>query len=114
MLTLYGIKNCDTVRKARKWLDEQGLAYRFHDFRADGLERKRLQGWADELGWENLLNRRGTTWRRLPEADREGVDRTAAIRLMLDHPAIIKRPVLDTGKRRLLGFDPEEYGKLAR
>lgn len=112
MVTLYGISNCDTIRKARRWLDEQGVEFRFHDYRKDGLEREQLSGWADELGWQALLNRRGTTWRKLPEADREGIDRDSAIALMLAQPAMIKRPLLDTGTTRLLGFDEQQYKDL--
>lgn len=112
MVTLYGISNCDTIRKARRWLDAQGVEFRFHDYRKDGLEREQLSGWADELGWQALLNRRGTTWRKLPEADREGIDRDSAIALMLAHPAMIKRPLLDTGNKRLLGFDEQQYKDL--
>jgi arsenate reductase (glutaredoxin) len=109
MITLYGIKNCDTVKKARAWLDAHGIEYRFHDFRADGLDEKRLRAWVKELGWETLLNRRGTTWRRLPEKVREGIDEIGAIKVMLAEPAIIKRPVLDLGKERRVGFTPEDY-----
>ncbi|MEJ2345176.1 MAG: ArsC family reductase [Gammaproteobacteria bacterium] len=112
MVTLYGIKTCDTVRKARKWLDAHDIDYRFHDFRADGLDSRRLAAWVDELGWEMLLNRRGTTWRRLPESKRAGVDRQRATALMLEHPALIKRPVLDLGGARQLGFSAERYRQL--
>jgi len=112
MITLYGIANCDTVRKARRWLDAQGVDYRFHDFRNDGLDREQLQTWTSELGWEPLLNRRGTTWRKLPEELRAGMDRAGAIRVMLEHPAIIKRPLLDLGQRRVLGFSPDLYTEL--
>ncbi len=112
MITLYGIKNCDTVKKARRWLDDNGVAYRFHDYRADGLDRRRLGQWVDELGWETLLNRRGTTWRKLPEAVREGIDAATAVQVMLDNPAVIKRPLLDAGTQRVAGFDAEIYRKL--
>ena len=112
MITLYGIANCDTVRKARKWLEAQGVAYRFQDFRKDGLDPEQLQAWASELGWEQLLNRRGTTWRKLPEALRAGMDQPAAVRVMLQQPAIIKRPLLDLGQRRVLGFSPDLYTEL--
>jgi len=110
-ITLYGIPNCDTMRKARHWLKDQDIDYRFHDYRKDGLDTAMLEGWADELGWEALLNRRGTTWRRLPETDRDGIDRERAIRLMLEHPAMIKRPLLDTGSERLLGFREPDYAE---
>ncbi len=112
MITLYGIKNCDTMKKARTWLDGHGVEYRFHDYRKDGLDRKRLAAWVDELGWETLLNRRGTTWRRLPETVRENIDRDAAIDVMLDNPAIIRRPLLDLGDRRIVGFKADEYEAL--
>jgi len=109
MITLYGISNCDTVRKARRWLDSQAVAYRFHDYRKDGLSAPQLDAWCDELGWENLLNRRGTTWRQLPETEREGVDRQRAVALMLAQPAMIKRPLLDLGNVRKLGFTEADY-----
>lgn len=109
---LYGIKNCDTVRKTRRWMDDHGVKYRFHDLRADGIEPERLRAWADELGWEALLNRRGTTWRKLPDERKSDVDLEHAIELMLQQPALIKRPVLDLGTRRLVGFDAEGYADL--
>ena len=110
-LTLYGIANCDTVKKARRWLADQGLAYRFHDFRKDGLNESLLRSWAAELGWEALLNRRGTTWRQIPPEATAGLDEDRALRLMLEHPAVIRRPVLDTGRVRLIGFDESTYRK---
>lgn len=109
MITLYGISNCDTIKKARQWLEAHGIDYRFHDYRKAGVDGDQLAAWADELGWENLLNRRGTTWRQLPDAEREGVDRDRALRLMAAHPAMIKRPVLDLGERRALGFKEADY-----
>ncbi len=109
MVTLYGIPNCDTIKKARHWLAEAGVAYRFHDYRKDGLERTTLQQWIAELGWEALLNRRGTTWRQLDEQQRTSINAEQAVTLMLAHPALIKRPLLDTGKTRLLGFSSEQY-----
>ncbi|MEH6469620.1 MAG: ArsC family reductase [Halopseudomonas sp.] len=109
MTTLYGISNCDTIKKARKWLDGQNVDYRFHDYRKQGLERDQLEAWADELGWEALLNRRGTTWRQLPEDTKAAVDRDQAIDLMLQQPAMIKRPLLDLGHSRKLGFKEAEY-----
>jgi arsenate reductase len=112
MVTLYGIKNCDTMRKARRWLEGHGVEYRFHDYRKDGIDAARLRGWCGELGWETLLNRRGTTWRRLPEAQREGVDAARAIALMVEHPAMIKRPILDLGDRRVAGFAEDRYRDL--
>ena len=114
MITLYGISNCDTIRKARRWLEDAGIDYRFHDYRKHGLHSDQLTNWADELGWQALLNRRGGTWRKLPEADRDGIDRDRAIALMLQHPAMIKRPLLDNGDRRLLGFDQQQYRELLK
>ena len=111
MLTLYGIKNCDTVKKARQWLEAQGIEYRFHDFRKDGLDLGRLERWEAELGWEALLNKRGTSWRRLEESQRESIDRAKALGLMLAQPSLIKRPVLEIGTKTLIGFIPEEYAK---
>jgi arsenate reductase len=109
MTTLYGIRNCDTIKKARRWLDTNGIDYRFHDVRADGLARSDLQQWVQSLGWESLLNRRGTTWRKLPESVRNGINKTTATGLMLDNPAIIKRPVLAHRNRLYLGFSVDSY-----
>ena len=100
-VTIYGIKNCDTMKKARAWLDQRDVAYEFHDYKAAGIERAKLEGWAREAGWETLLNRAGTTFRKLPEKDKEG----------LTEPSIIKRPVLDVGGKLLVGFKPEQYEK---
>ena len=112
MITLYGIRNCDTIRKARHWLAEHGIEYRFHDFRADGISEAMLAPWIGELGWEQLLNRRGTTWRRLPETERNSINGDSAMRIMLAQPAIIRRPVLDTGKTRHIGFSDEAHPPL--
>jgi arsenate reductase len=112
MTTLYGIKNCDTVRKARQWLEAQGIDYTFHDFRANGLESKDLRAWVKAVGWETLLNRRGTTWRQLPDKDKDGVDEKRAIDLMLAQPTLIKRPVLVHKKITHVGFKPAEYEAL--
>ena len=109
MITLYGISNCDTIKKARAWLSNNEIEYTFHDYRKQGLERDQLEAWADELGWESLLNRRGTTWRQLPESIRASVDRDQAISLMLEQPAMIKRPLLDLGQSRKLGFKDSDY-----
>lgn len=108
---MYGIKNCDTVKKARRWLDEQQIAYRFHDYRVDGLNADMLQRFIAGLGWEALLNTRGTTWRKLDETRRESIqDAAAAVALMLEMPAIIKRPLLcASGKPMLLGFTGSSY-----
>ena len=108
---LYGIRNCDTVKKARAWLDARGVAYGFHDYKTAGIDAARLRAWAAELGWEKLLNRAGTTFRKLPDAEKEGLDADKAIALMLAQPSMIKRPVLDLGERRLLGFSEAGYEK---
>lgn len=112
MLTLYGIKNCDTVKKARAWLAQHDIAYRFHDLRADGLDAARLQRWVKAVGWETLLNTRGTTWRQLPDADKQALDATGAIKLMLAHPTLIKRPVVEHGATVIVGFNAATYSKL--
>jgi len=109
MTPLYGIKNCDTVKKARHWLEAQGHEYRFHDFRADGLSPELLDKLEARLGWETLLNRRGTTWRKLEEAQRENLDRAKAMALMLAQPSLIKRPVLEAAGKTLIGFTPDYY-----
>jgi arsenate reductase len=109
--TLYGIKACDTMKKARDWLDQHGVAYQFHDYKAVGIDKPRLQAWVDELGWEVVLNRAGTTFRKLPESDRQDLDGARAIDLMLAQPSMIKRPVLDLGTQRLVGFKPDLYAK---
>ncbi len=114
-VTIYGIKNCDTVKKARAWLDQRGVAYLFHDYKTDGIERERLQGWVDRVGWEALVNRAGTTFRKLPEADKVGLDAGKAVTLMLAQPSTIKRPVLDLGGGRLVvGFAPDAYARAVR
>jgi arsenate reductase len=107
--TLYGIPNCDTVKKARVWLDSRGVAYAFHDYKKAGAPAAALGDWVTEHGWEALLNRAGTTFRALPEADKTDLDATKAIALMLAQPSMIKRPVLDLGSRRLVGFKPEAW-----
>ena len=113
-LTLYGIKNCDTVKKARAWLDARGVAYGFHDYKTAGIDEARLRGWAAELGWERLLNRAGTTFRKLPDSDRQDIDEHKAVALMLAQPSMIKRPVLDLGDRRLVGFKEQEWAEALR
>jgi arsenate reductase len=113
-ITIYGIKNCDTMKKARAWLDSQGVVYRFHDYKAAGIARDQLKRWSDELGWETLLNRAGTTFRKLPDRDKESLNQAKALALMLAQPSMIKRPVLDLGGKLLVGFEPEVYaGELA-
>lgn len=112
LITLYGIKNCDTVKKARKWLDAHAIEYRFHDFRADGLDRDVLASWLEELGWENLVNRRSTSWKALDESTRERMDEHSALRAIMAQPTLIKRPLLDTGKERFTGFSTTNYQKI--
>lgn len=107
--TIYGIKNCDTMKKARAWLDAQGIAYAFHDYKAAGIERGTIKAWADQVGWEVLLNRAGTTFRALAEAEKQNLTEAKAIALMAAQPSMIKRPVLDLGGRLLVGFKPEQY-----
>ena len=108
-VTLYGIKNCDTMKKARAWLDGKGVAYRFHDYKAEGIERGRLEGWAARVGWQILLNSAGTTFRKLPDRQKQGLTKEKAIALMLEHPSMIKRPVLEAGGKLLVGFKSTEY-----
>jgi len=112
MVTLFGIPNCDKVRKARRWLDDHRVAHRFHDFRKDGLDEPRIRAWVAELGWEALLNRSGTTWRAAPDAVKARIDADSAIAFMLQAPAAIKRPVLDTGHARVVGFSESRYRSL--
>ena len=109
MVTIYGIKACDTMKKARAWLDEHGVTYGFHDYKAAGIDRERLRAWSGQVGWEVLLNRAGTTFRALPDAEKAGLDETKAIGLMLAQPSMIKRPVLDADGRLLVGFRPDAY-----
>jgi arsenate reductase len=112
MITIYGIKNCDTMKKARAWLEERGIAYSFHDYKVSGIEKSRLEQWAKRLSWESLLNRAGTTFRKLPEAEKSHLTESKAIALMLAQPSMIKRPVLEAGGELLAGFRPEQYEKL--
>ena len=109
--TIYGIKNCDTMKKARAWLDSHGVNYEFHDYKAAGAPKEKLKAWSDELGWETLLNRAGTTFKKLPEADKEYLNERKALALMLDQPSMIKRPVLEVGGKLVVGFKPEIYAK---
>ncbi len=113
-ITLYGIRNCDTVKKARSWLEANKVDYAFHDYKTAGIDAAHLQIWCRELGWETLLNRAGTTFRKLPDADQEGLNERTAIALMLAQPSMIKRPVLDLGKKRLVGFKPLLYERTLR
>ena len=110
-ITIYGIKNCDTMKKARGWLDEHGVKYAFHDYKSEGIAKDKLKAWSDELGWEALLNRAGTTFRKLPDADRQGLNERKALALMLAQPSMIKRPVLEAGSKLLVGFKADVYAK---
>lgn len=111
-VTIHGIRNCDTMKKARAWLDAQGIEHAFHDYKTAGIDRATLEGWVRALGWESLLNRAGTTFRKLPEAEKEGLDEARAIALMLAQPSMIKRPVLAAKGRLLVGFKPEDYARV--
>jgi arsenate reductase len=108
---IYGIKACDTMKKARDWLEGHGVAYDFHDYKTTGIDRPRLEAWSRAVGWETLLNKAGTTFRKLPDADKQGVDEAKAIALMLANPSMIKRPVLETRDQLLVGFKPDVYGR---
>jgi arsenate reductase len=111
-ITIYGIKNCETMKKARAWLDQRGVGHAFHDYKTAGIERVRLERWCKKVGWEALLNRAGMTFRKLPEKEKRAVDANKAMALMLAQPSMIKRPVLDLGGGKLLvGFKPEVYGE---
>ena len=109
MVTIYGIKNCDTMKKARTWLEGHGVDYAFHDYKAAGIDRAHLEAWSKAVGWEVLLNRAGTTFKGLPDADKQGIDQDKAIKLMMAQPSMIKRPVLDLGGKLLVGFKPDQY-----
>jgi len=108
-ITIYGIKNCDTMKKARAWLDEHGVDYSFHDYKTAGIDKDRLARWSKAVGWETLLNRAGTTFRKLPDAEKTNLTEKKAMALMLAQPSMIKRPVLDVGGKLLVGFKPESY-----
>lgn len=108
-VTLYGLSTCDTTRTARKWLDAEGVAYGFHDVRTDGLTKALVEGWVKKLGWEKVLNKASTTWRELPDKDKADVDGKKAVALLLAHPTLVKRPVLDRGGELSLGFKPAAY-----
>ncbi|MXN50564.1 ArsC family reductase [Shinella sp. AETb1-6] len=111
-VTIYGIKNCDTMKKARTWLDAKGVAYRFHDYKAEGIDAESLKRWVETLGWETVLNRSGTTFRALPDVDKQDLDAGKAIALMLAQPSMIKRPILDRDGALTAGFKPEIYDTL--
>ncbi|MGE0044124.1 MAG: ArsC family reductase [Hyphomonadaceae bacterium] len=114
-ITLYGIKNCDTMKKARAWLDAAGVAYAFHDYKSEGVEKAKVEAWVKEAGWEIVFNRAGTTFRNLPEAEKAGLNEKKAVALMVAQPSMIKRPVLEGAGPLLVGFKPDVYEKaLAR
>lgn len=108
-IAMYGIKNCSTVKKARDWLDGHGVTYEFHDYKSEGADAKKLEAWCKEFGWESVLNRAGTTFRNLPEKDKQDLDAAKAIKLMVAQPSMIKRPLVDLGGKRLLGFKEDAY-----
>ncbi|WP_019530532.1 ArsC family reductase [Dasania marina] len=112
MVTLYGIKNCDSVKKARKWLDAHDVDYRFHDFRSDGINAQQVDGWLAALGWETLVNKRSTTWKQLSETTRNAMDTKLAASVLLEQPTLIKRPLLDSGKGLSVGFKDSDYQQL--
>ncbi len=109
MMTIYGIPNCDTMKKARKWLGDQGIDYHFHNFKKEGLDEALLLRWTEAVGWEKLLNKRGMMWRKLDQETRDNIDESSAIHIMLETPSIIKRPVLDDGKGLHVGFSDADY-----
>jgi len=110
--TLYGIRNCDTMKKARAWLDGHGVAYDFHDYKVSGIDRAKLDKWAAVVGWETLLNRAGTTFRKLPDSAKAGLTEARAMKLMIEQPSMIKRPVLEQGRTLLVGFDEKRYSAI--
>jgi len=112
MIKIYGIPNCDTIKKARKWLKDNDIDYEFYDYKKLGVPEKELKAWVKQLGWETLLNKRGTTWRKLDESVKESVNEASAIKIMLENPSIIKRPVLVSGKTLLVGFKADDYMQL--
>jgi arsenate reductase len=114
LLTIYGIPNCDSCRKTRKWLDTNGIEYEFHDLRQDGVDETMLERWAGAVGWKALLNTRSTTWRGLPDADKQAVDESRAIRLMATHPTLVKRPVAEQGSKVTVGFSPQSFSQFDR
>jgi len=112
MITVFGIKNCDTMKKAFSWLDKHGVEYQFHDYKKLGVDEKTLSTWSKKIGWETLLNRRGTTWRKLPNKVKDGINEKSALKLMREQPSIIKRPIIKSGAHYLVGFDETQYRKL--
>jgi arsenate reductase len=111
-ITIYGIKNCDTMKKARAWLESHDLAYEFHDYKVSGIDRATLEKWSKVVGWEVLLNRAGTTFRKLPEAAKTGLTEARAMKLMIEQPSMIKRPVLERGRTLLVGFSEDRYSAI--
>lgn len=111
-ITMYGIKNCDTIKKARRFLESHDIDYQFHDYRADGVDKKLLQSLIKSHGWETIVNKRGTTWRKLDDAVKTTTDEGNAADLLVEHPAMIKRPVLVAGKETLVGFSADDYASV--
>jgi arsenate reductase len=114
MLTIYGITSCSTCREARKWLEARDIAHAFHDLREDGLDIQTLERWIDSVDWQTLLNKSSLTWRKLPEVDRNDMTRDRALAAMIEHPTLVKRPVLERGKQVTVGFSPPQYEALFR
>lgn len=114
MITLYGIKNCDTVKRARTWLDKNKFSYQFHDFRADGINAQQVKAWVAELGWESLINKRSTTWKTLGASLKASLNDETIVDVILESPTLIKRPLLDTGTSRTVGFKISEYEELLK
>lgn len=112
MIKIFGIPNCDSIKKAKKWLSDNSINYQFHDYKKLGVPEKELNKWIKQAGWEVVLNKRGTTWRKLDDSIKESIDKQSAIQLMLDNPSIIKRPILDVKGRIIVGFSPDTYKKL--
>jgi Spx/MgsR family transcriptional regulator len=111
--TVYGIRNCDTMKRAFSWLDEHGVAYRFHDYKREGVPADRLAAWSKALGWEKLANTRGPTWRKIPDPARADLDETRALKLLVENPSAIRRPVVEWGRKLTVGFDPDEFARMA-
>jgi arsenate reductase len=114
VIAIFGIRHCDAMKKAFAWLDSHGVAYEFHDYKSAGIDIGRLKSWSDQVGWEGLLNTRGTTWRKLSPTQQSHLDETRALKLMSEHPSLIKRPVLTNGETLLVGFTPERYAQVLR
>ncbi len=112
MIKIYGIPNCATIKKARNWLEKNNLDYEFYNYKKQGVPKKNLEQWVKKVGWENVLNKRGTTWRKLPNEIKNNINETSSIQVMLDNPSAIKRPVLEAGKTVLIGFKADEYKTL--